>query len=784
MAASATELQLVISAQNESAAALEELQTGLTDAQDAADKAGASMSAAMEQVSAGASAAAGPLTEAAGAADEAAAAVQSVGAAAEEAQAGTGATAEAVSNLGAEVQTLTDQMQQLGTAATEATAGLEDVATASEAAAAEELSFSESIAATRDGIELTQTAMTAFMGIAAAGMLGEWADGAEKTAIALNQLQGMTGQTAAQTEQLSLVASAAGINLDSLTSMVGRMDMRMGRAMSGTSGLAKALSELGVNAQAFTAADPQQQAVMLSNALAQSTLPAKSLTSMLGAMGVNAQQFIAAAPASRLQLLSTGLQTVQNSGQAVGRMLQDAGINASAFMRLPFDQQLSAVAKAFNATTNSAQATALVMTVFGRSGSQMIPLLQNFSELDAYAKQLKMPVLDTHEITIAAEKTKMLTTAMEMLLDSVLVKILPLVDNLGRAFYDLATNLTHPITAIRDFVHDLGPATAAVTALVMAYEGMKIVTAVTGTVRAFDEAMRASAITQKAWTAATGLLNDTLVMGTRLWIANTAQWVTNTATTVANTAARIASTAATAAWSAVTTAATAVAGAFGVALDVATGPIGLIALGIGVAIAATVEIVKHWTEVEKVAGDVWRAVGGWVKDALSIAPFGAIQSATAALSDDWRAFGSAATAVWDDIGKAIQTVVGGIESAISAVESAISAVSGAVHAVAGGIGGATGAVGGLAGHIPKLAEGGVVHQATLALIGESGPEAVVPLNRYPIAPGAVGPLGAAGGGAPTIIINVSGNVTRSEQELANIVASEFQRRMKMTGQFA
>lgn len=44
--------------------------------------------------------------------------------------------------------------------------------------------------------------------------------------------------------------------------------------------------------------------------------------------------------------------------------------------------------------------------------------------------------------------------------------------------------------------------------------------------------------------------------------------------------------------------------------------------------------------------------------------------------------------------------------------------------------------------IPMLAEGGIVTQPTLALIGEAGPEAVVPLNK--------------GGGAGTININFSG----------------------------
>jgi len=50
--------------------------------------------------------------------------------------------------------------------------------------------------------------------------------------------------------------------------------------------------------------------------------------------------------------------------------------------------------------------------------------------------------------------------------------------------------------------------------------------------------------------------------------------------------------------------------------------------------------------------------------------------------------------------------------------------------------------------IPMLAQGGIVNQATLAVIGESGPEAVIPLDR-------MGDFGAGGGGN-NVTINVNG----------------------------
>lgn len=51
--------------------------------------------------------------------------------------------------------------------------------------------------------------------------------------------------------------------------------------------------------------------------------------------------------------------------------------------------------------------------------------------------------------------------------------------------------------------------------------------------------------------------------------------------------------------------------------------------------------------------------------------------------------------------------------------------------------------------IPELATGGIVQSATLALIGEAGPEAVVPLDR-------AGEFGMGGGGDTYVTINVQG----------------------------
>ena len=62
--------------------------------------------------------------------------------------------------------------------------------------------------------------------------------------------------------------------------------------------------------------------------------------------------------------------------------------------------------------------------------------------------------------------------------------------------------------------------------------------------------------------------------------------------------------------------------------------------------------------------------------------------------------------------------------------------------------------------IPKFAEGGIVTEPTLGIVGEAGPEAVVPLDQY------------RGGGARPIVVNVrvEGNVT-TERRLKDVIIS-------------
>jgi hypothetical protein len=850
-----TELQIIISASIEEAkAAIQSIGESATQLQTQMESAGTGASEALSSIQAEATRADESLStivEAAAQASEgvsssmqsATAALGEVAVSADEAGKSVSSVAggtDAFVALENAVRDLTTQLQQTAEVAAEADTEIQGMGEAAAKAEGEILSFGEAAEKTKSGIEGTQAAMKGFMVIMGAGMLGEFADNAEKSAIQLGQLQAMTGQSSQQVEQLSLVGQAAGLSMSQLSNMVGRMDMRLGRAMSGSSSLSKELANLGVNAEQFAQSNPAGQAGLLESALLKAHEPAKQLASTLKSLGVNAQQFVTASQPQQLQLLATGLQQVQNSGQSVGRMLQDAGINASQFMQLPFSQQMDQIATAFEHTKNRAQATALVMTVFGRQGATMIPLLQNMKEMNDYASQFHLPKMDFNEIQTAAMKTKMLVSIFQIWTTDVITKILPVVDATAKAFFDMASNLNNPIEMIRKMTADIGPLGTAVLLAVSAFQAMKVINSITGTIKAFTETTKAAAVAMKILKIAEE--GEAEAEGLQM-----ASWIRSGVALVTSTASKVAATVATGAMTAATTVATAATTAFGVALDIATGPIGLVIAAIAALAFGVYELITHWQQVSQFLKKTWNEIVSegqklwndlmaffrkWGADILMVIG-GPIVILITELVKHWSTIKQDAIAAWNALVNGIKSIISTvititeapfiaigkffanlaveayqwganlIGNIVHGIESMVSKVKAAVSHVASAIGNFLGF------HSPaKEGPGSDADQWAPNFIdmyagglnqGVAKIRAAVNNVMSPVHAAFGGGLTAslsqtfsggmsqtsfpATGGAPMqLIFNVSGNVTRSEQDLADMIATETMRRMKMTTQ--
>ena len=172
--------------------------------------------------------------------------------------------------------------------------------------------------------------------------------------------------------------------------------------------------------------------------------------------------------------------------------------------------------------------------------------------------------------------------------------------------------------------------------------------------------------------------------------------------------------------------------------------------GIATAILAVNFAMKAWTAATAAFTAVqaaFNAVMALNPIFLMVALFVAVGAALVVLQMKFNIFGK----VFEAVGNTASTVFNGIKTGFAAVVTAVSGyVNGLVAVYKGLFNGIAsvwnntigklsfkipGWVPGIGGkgfdvpEIPMLAEGGIVNSPTLAMIGEAGPEAVVPLNR-------------------------------------------------------
>lgn len=151
-------------------------------------------------------------------------------------------------------------------------------------------------------------------------------------------------------------------------------------------------------------------------------------------------------------------------------------------------------------------------------------------------------------------------------------------------------------------------------------------------------------------------------------------------------------------------------GALGAAIGFLTSPIGLVILAVGALIATGLLIMKNWDKIKLAAAQL----GNWLVEKFEI-----IKGAWTGL---FEAIGTIANNAWEGIKNMIKGGINWIIEKINFFIRAANKVTEAGNKVPGvNIP--------LIPEIPKLAKGGIVKKPTIAMIGEGGPEAVVPLKK-------------------------------------------------------
>lgn len=220
-------------------------------------------------------------------------------------------------------------------------------------------------------------------------------------------------------------------------------------------------------------------------------------------------------------------------------------------------------------------------------------------------------------------------------------------------------------------------------------------------------------------------------------------------------------------WNGVGVIAAGVTTALGVAFEFATSKVGRTTLIIGAVIAIGVLLYKHWDEIKAKAIEVWDSIKEkfnqfkeWLGNVFATdwsQKFGFLGDIiNAYLANIRNVFDSVKrifggiidfiagvfTGNWKRAWQGVQDIFGGIMNGLQAlVKAPLNGVIGLINAAISGLNkiklpsidipffGTVGGWGFNIGKIPYLAKGGIIDNPTLAMVGEAGKEAVVPLEN-------------------------------------------------------
>ena len=208
------------------------------------------------------------------------------------------------------------------------------------------------------------------------------------------------------------------------------------------------------------------------------------------------------------------------------------------------------------------------------------------------------------------------------------------------------------------------------------------------------------------------------------------------------------------------------------------GPVGIVIAIFAALVAAGILIYKNWDTIKAKAAEIWNSIKTTIStvwDGIKSMIQQAIATVVSTVVGRFQMIKNTVTTIWNGIKTAITTP---INAAVGIVRSAIDRIKGIINGahlslphfklphfkinggkLPWGIGGK--------GTPPKIsvdwyAQGGIFNKATLAGIGEAGPEAVVPLDRF------WKTLEGMSTGETNIVINVNG-ANRDPVEIAEEV---------------
>ena len=180
-------------------------------------------------------------------------------------------------------------------------------------------------------------------------------------------------------------------------------------------------------------------------------------------------------------------------------------------------------------------------------------------------------------------------------------------------------------------------------------------------------------------------------------------------------------------------------------------------------------IKEKWAQIKTATSMVWEGIKIFLTTlwtSIVDKAKSAWESIKSSVSTVFNAIKTTVMSVWNGIYSGIKGVINKIIGAINGMISGLNRVKFDVPSWVPGIGGKK--WGFNIGKIPYLAKGGIVTRPTLAMIGEAGPEAVVPLKKMQQS------------GKRGMVINITGNNINSNIDI-DIIAQRLVSKLKSAG---
>jgi len=464
------------------------------------------------------------------------------------------------------------------------------------------------------------------------------------------------------------------------------------------------------------------------------------------------------------------------------------------------------IANKFASMQNGSEKTALAVTLFGRSGAQLLPILNKgadgIAELTSKAQAMGLVIDDAAAAKFRESKKaqREWQATMEGLSVTIGSAMLPVVNGLKEAIqaylipaienatawvkknHEVFDNLANTIKAtlypvflalvaiitdqivpafvnLGNFIQQnigwLSALAIGVAAGIAVWEGYKAVQFILGAVTVFQQALTAAVfggtlateehmVAQKLAAVWYAITNSTLV-------TSTIAWISNTAAIVANTEGGLLAKAAVIAQSVATGLATAAQWAWNAALD--ANPIALVVIAIAGLVAA---LVWFFTQT-KLGQQIWSGFVGFLQDSM--------KNLGSFFATVWNGIATAFGAVFKGIGDAFKGYVNIWIGLINAIIGALDSIKIDIPKWVPIVGGQTFGVN--IPKIPQLAEGGIVPATPggrLVNVAEGGQaEAIIPLSK----------MGKTGGGSTVINLTVhagmGSNGTSVGREIVNVL---------------